>query len=51
MCRHHGQRANRVRGAAYSNGAIAEMLANVVLDIYGNYFNSIAETEMDVALP
>ena len=41
---------NRVREAGYSNGATAEMLANVVLNIYGNYFNSIAETEIDVAL-
>jgi uncharacterized peroxidase-related enzyme len=39
---------DRVRRACYSNEEIAEIIANVVLNIYANYFNSIAQTEIDI---
>jgi uncharacterized peroxidase-related enzyme len=39
---------DRVRRAGYSNDAIAEIIANVVLSIYANYFNTIAQTEIDI---
>jgi len=39
---------DRVRRAGYSNEEIAEIIANVVLCIYANYFNTIAQTEIDV---
>jgi uncharacterized peroxidase-related enzyme len=41
---------DRIRRAGYSNEAIAEIIANVVLCVYANYFNSIAQTEIDIPL-
>jgi uncharacterized peroxidase-related enzyme len=37
----------RVRAAGYDDGAIAEIVANVVFTIYTNYFNNVAGTEVD----
>jgi uncharacterized peroxidase-related enzyme len=39
---------DRMRRAGYSNEEIAEVIANVVLSIYANYFNTIAQTEIDI---
>ena len=39
---------DRVRRAGYTNEEIAEIIANVVLNLYANYFNSIAQTEIDI---
>jgi alkylhydroperoxidase family enzyme len=36
-----------VRNAGYSDGEIAEIVANVVLNVFTNYFNHVAQTEMD----
>lgn len=36
-----------VRRAGYSDGEIAEIVANVALTIFTNYFNHIAGTEVD----
>lgn len=36
-----------VRKAAYNDGEIAEIVANVALNIFTNYFNHVAETEVD----
>ncbi|MGI8967574.1 MAG: carboxymuconolactone decarboxylase family protein [Chloroflexota bacterium] len=38
---------DRMRRAGYSHEEIAEIIANVVLSIYANYFNAIAQTEID----
>jgi uncharacterized peroxidase-related enzyme len=35
------------RGAGLDDGAIAEIVANVALNIFTNYFNHVAETEID----
>ena len=37
----------QVRQAGYSDGEIAEIVANVVKNIFSNYFNHVAETEVD----
>lgn len=37
----------RVRQAGYTDGEIAELVANVALNIFTNYFNHVAETEVD----
>jgi uncharacterized peroxidase-related enzyme len=37
----------RVREAGYGEGEIAEMIAQVALNIFTNYFNLIAQTEVD----
>ncbi len=37
----------RVRQAGFSEGEIAEIIANVSLNIFTNYFNHIAGTEVD----
>ena len=37
----------RVRAAGYSDGEIAEIVANVALNIFTNYFNNVAHTEID----
>ena len=37
----------RVRDAGYSDGEITEIIANVALNIFTNYFNHIARTELD----
>jgi uncharacterized peroxidase-related enzyme len=39
-----------VRRAGYTDGEIAEIVANVVLNIFTNYFNHVAETEVDFPL-
>jgi alkylhydroperoxidase family enzyme len=39
-----------VRHAGYTDGQIAEIVANVVLSIFTNYFNHVAETEIDFPL-
>ncbi|MCG3197586.1 MAG: hypothetical protein GHCLOJNM_02073 [bacterium] len=42
-----------VRGAGWSDGEIAEVVANVALNIFTNYINHVAGTEIDfpIALP
>lgn len=37
----------RVRQAGYADGEIAEIIANVALNIFTNYFNHIAQTDVD----
>ena len=37
----------RVRGAGYADGDIAEIVATVAGTILSNYFNHIAQTEVD----
>jgi uncharacterized peroxidase-related enzyme len=37
----------QVREAGYGDGEIAEIVANVSLNIFTNYFNNVAETEID----
>lgn len=36
-----------VREAGYTDGEIAEIVANVALNIFTNYFNHVADTEID----
>lgn len=36
-----------VRHAGYSDGEIGEIVANVALNLFTNYFNHVAETEID----
>ena len=36
-----------VRAAGYADGAIAEVVAHVALNIFTNYFNLVARTELD----
>ncbi len=38
---------SRVQSAGYSEGEIAEVVANVALSIFANYFNHVAGTEVD----
>lgn len=37
----------RVRGAGYTDGEITEVVANVALNIFTNYFNHVARTDVD----
>lgn len=37
----------RVREAGYNDGQIAEIVANVALNLFTNYFNHVAGTEVD----
>jgi uncharacterized peroxidase-related enzyme len=37
----------QVRAAGYSDGEITEIVANVAINIFTNYFNHVAETEID----
>ena len=37
----------RVRAAGHDDGAIAEIVANVALNMFANYFDHIAETDVD----
>ena len=37
----------RVRQAGYTDGEIAEIVANVALNLFTNYFNHVAGTEVD----
>lgn len=39
-----------VRAAGFGDGEIAEIVANVALDVLTNYFNEVAETEIDFPL-
>ncbi len=36
-----------VRAAGYDDGQIGEIVANVALNVFTNYFNSVGETELD----
>jgi uncharacterized peroxidase-related enzyme len=36
-----------VREAGYDDGAIAEVVAHVALSVFTNYFNNVAETDID----
>ena len=36
-----------VREAGFDDGAIAEVVAHVALDIFTNYFNNVAQTDVD----
>jgi uncharacterized peroxidase-related enzyme len=36
-----------IREAGFDDGAIAEVVANVALSVFTNYFNSVAETDID----
>jgi uncharacterized peroxidase-related enzyme len=37
----------QIRGAGYTDGEITEIVANVALNIFTNYLNHVAETEVD----
>ena len=37
----------RIRQAGYTDGEIAEIVANVALNLFTNYFNHVADTEVD----
>lgn len=37
----------RIRAAGYSDGEIAEIVANIALSVLTNYVNKVAETEVD----
>lgn len=37
----------QVRHAGYTEGEIAEIIANVALNVFTNYFNQVAQTEID----
>lgn len=37
----------QVRAAGYSDGEITEIIANVAINIFTNYFNQVAQTEVD----
>ena len=41
----------RVRAAGHSDAEIVEILANVALNLFTNYFNHVAETETDFPEP
>ncbi len=36
-----------VRSAGFDDGAIAEVVANVALNVFTNFFNNVAETDID----
>ena len=38
---------DKVRSAGYDDGETTEIVAHVVLNIFRNYFNHIAETPID----
>ncbi len=40
----------KIREAGYSEGEVVEIIANVVQTIFTNYFNHIAQTEIDFPL-
>jgi uncharacterized peroxidase-related enzyme len=42
-----GEDLRQLRQAGYSDGEIVEIIANVALNIYANYFNIVARTELD----
>lgn len=37
----------RIRQAGYTDGGTAEIIANVVINVFTNYFNKIAKTDID----
>jgi len=37
----------RVKEAGYTQGEVAEIVANVAANIFTNYFNHVAQTEVD----
>ncbi len=41
----------KVRQAGYSDGEIAEIVAHVAMNIFSNYFNHVAGTELDFPVP
>jgi uncharacterized peroxidase-related enzyme len=41
------QAVAQVKAAGYSDGDIAEIIANVAVNIFTNYFNHVAQTEVD----
>ena len=41
------QALTRVKAAGYSDGDLAEIVANVAINIFTNYFNLLARTEVD----
>jgi alkylhydroperoxidase family enzyme len=41
------EQINRLRQVGYSDAQIIEIIANVVLNIFTNYFNNIAQTVVD----
>jgi uncharacterized peroxidase-related enzyme len=41
------EQIEQVRQAGYGDGEIAEIVANVALNIFTNYFNVVAQTEVD----
>ncbi len=41
------QAVARVKAAGYTDGDVAEIVANVALNIFTNYFNHVAQTEVD----
>jgi uncharacterized peroxidase-related enzyme len=38
---------DEVRGAGFDDGVIAEVVAHVALNVFTNYFNEVAETDID----
>jgi uncharacterized peroxidase-related enzyme len=38
---------DEVRAAGFDDGAIADVVANVALDVFTNYFNNVARTDLD----
>ena len=41
------QEVEELRSAGYSDGEVAEIVANVALNIFTNYFNHVADPEID----
>lgn len=41
------QELARIRAAGFSDGEVAEIIANVALNVFTNYFNRAAHTEID----
>ena len=41
------QALERVKAAGFSDGDVAEIVANVAINIFTNYFNHVAQTEID----
>ncbi len=44
------QNVEAVRGAGFNDGEIVEIIANVAMNIFTNYFNHVAGTEIDFPL-
>src|SRR5579863_3833304 len=42
-----GEGIRRLRAAGYSDAEVVEIVANVALEIFGNYFNEVAGTDLD----